>query len=70
VGASGRQVIEDEKASGSEPRRQVERTAVTVPRGGAENGRHQTLEATIGWSYDLLSADEQKLADVMSNALV
>jgi hypothetical protein len=25
------QVIEDEKASGSEPRRQVERTAITVP---------------------------------------
>jgi hypothetical protein len=31
VRAPRRQVIEDEKASGSEPRRQVERTAVTVP---------------------------------------
>ena len=29
--AAGRQVIEEAKASGSEPRRRVERTAVTVP---------------------------------------
>ncbi len=31
VRAPRRQVIEDNKASGTEPRRQVERTAVTVP---------------------------------------
>jgi len=31
VRAPRRQVMEDEKPSGSEPRRQVERTAVTVP---------------------------------------
>jgi non-specific serine/threonine protein kinase len=30
-------------------------------RGGADHGRHQTLDATIGWSYDLLSESERSL---------
>jgi predicted ATPase len=41
--------------------KELPRSMSRLARGGAENGRHQTLEATIGWSYDLLSEDEQKL---------
>jgi predicted ATPase len=41
--------------------KELPRSMSRLARGGAENGRHQTLETTIGWSYDLLSEDEQKL---------
>src|SRR5258708_24369112 len=30
-------------------------------RGAPGPSRHQTLQATIGWSYDLLSGDERRL---------
>jgi non-specific serine/threonine protein kinase len=32
-----------------------------LDRGGGSQGRHQTLDATIGWSYDLLSDQERQL---------
>lgn len=39
-----------------------------LPRGGARDlpGRHQTLRATIAWSYDLLEPDEQTLLGRLS----
>jgi non-specific serine/threonine protein kinase len=41
--------------------KELPRSMSRLDRGGGTGGRHQTLEATIGWSYDLLSKDEQQL---------
>jgi non-specific serine/threonine protein kinase len=40
---------------------ELPRSMSRLAMGGAADGRHQTLEATIGWSYELLSGEEQKL---------
>jgi predicted ATPase/DNA-binding CsgD family transcriptional regulator len=32
-----------------------------LDRGSRDRGRHRTLDATIGWSYELLSEDERRL---------
>src|SRR4030095_4338603 len=41
--------------------KELPRSMSRLARGGATGGRHQTLDATIGWSYELLSNYEQKL---------
>ena len=41
--------------------KELPRSMSRLDRGGASQGRHQTLDATIGWSYDLLSEQEQRL---------